>query len=142
MMFSRIFWRRQKVCCILKKLSTIRQPLKTPKMLFGGSENSENSVNQYVGVSVSRRISRSEDLVLWQTDPLAPPELSEFSDSLECGVEIRKQTIYNYSMPKRTYQPSKIRRARSIGFRSRMRTKGGRNILKRKRKKGKGRLSG
>lgn len=39
-------------------------------------------------------------------------------------------------MPKRTHQPKTIRRARKIGFRARMATKGGRAVLKNRRLKG------
>jgi len=42
---------------------------------------------------------------------------------------------------KRTYQPSKIVRARRHGFRSRMATVGGRRIINNRRAKGRARLS-
>ncbi|HVA11431.1 MAG TPA: 50S ribosomal protein L34 [Candidatus Dormibacteraeota bacterium] len=44
-------------------------------------------------------------------------------------------------MPKRTHQPKKRSRAREHGFLKRMATRAGRNVLKRRRTKGRAKLS-
>jgi len=51
--------------------------------------------------------------------------------------------MYNsrVTMPKRTYQPKKRKRIKKHGFRKRMKSPGGINMIKRRLKKGRKRIS-
>jgi len=45
------------------------------------------------------------------------------------------------TMPKRTYQPKKLKRVRKHGFRKRMKTRSGRDVIKRRRLKSRTKLA-
>jgi large subunit ribosomal protein L34 len=67
---------------------------------------------------------------------LGPASTRVLSDHLQEAVEARSPHV-----SKRTFQPNNRRRAKTHGFRLRMRTRAGRAILAARRRKGRAELS-
>jgi len=64
------------------------------------------------------------------------------------ALDSRRSTCFGFGqffsgdfIVKRTYQPHRTRRLRTHGFRARMKTKGGQNVLNARRRKGRRRIA-
>jgi large subunit ribosomal protein L34 len=70
---------------------------------------------------------------------LALPQVTDRTRAVTCCEHI--STLWSHTVTKRTFQPNNRRRAKTHGFRLRMRTRAGRAIISARRRKGRGELS-